>query len=288
MPRPFINCLVGASLLTIAMIGCGQSPPSTSIGAMDKPAGGPENETSRFRRRQEATPRGRGDVTLDKTKATERPVDAAQPRPTGDDSFARARRIGQAPRQNTPKPSRKLPFSDVAPNFIGEGLNGETVQLKQEAANAEYVLLDFWASWCGPCRKEFPYLREVHDEYADRGLRIIGVNLDKDRQAALRAIESAGLDYSHVFDGLGWRNAVAVQYNVRSIPQTLLLDRELNVIDRGLRGKQLVSRLRELFEKIEARDSTSENPLSAETVSSLHRVGSAVIEGIETQAPVSP
>jgi thiol-disulfide isomerase/thioredoxin len=131
-------------------------------------------------------------------------------------------------------------------DFEARGLDGETIRLADEAAGAEYVLLDFWASWCGPCRVEFPHLRRLNERYRDRGLKVIGVSLDENRRDAESAARSAGLDYPHVFDGKGWENAVAVQYQVRSIPHTVLLDKNLNVVAVGLRGPSLVERIGDL------------------------------------------
>jgi hypothetical protein len=109
------------------------------------------------------------------------------------------------------------------------------------------VLLDFWASWCGPCREEFPYLRRLHAGYKNRGLRILGVNLDSNRDAAQRVAQENGLDYPHVFDGLGWKNAVAVQYRVHAIPQTYLLDNNLNIVAKNLRGPGLEQKIAALL-----------------------------------------
>ena len=67
-----------------------------------------------------------------------------------------------------------------APEFIAKGLDGESIDIKAEAAKSQYVLLDFWASWCGPCRGEFPTLHRIYARYKDHGLTVIGVNLDSD------------------------------------------------------------------------------------------------------------
>jgi thiol-disulfide isomerase/thioredoxin len=109
------------------------------------------------------------------------------------------------------------------------------------------VLVDFWASWCGPCRGEFPTLRRVHARYKDHGLTIIGVSLDSDESRATDAANGAKLDYSHVFDGQGWKNAVAQIYRVHSIPQTYLLDSQLKIVAKNLRGPMLERRLKELL-----------------------------------------
>ncbi len=131
-----------------------------------------------------------------------------------------------------------------APEFTAEGLEGEQIDLSAAAAQSKFVLLDFWASWCGPCRREYPYLRRLHAQYKDHGLTIIGVNLDDVKDKAVEAAKSELLAYPHAFDGKGWKNEVAVLYRVHSIPQTFLLDRELKIVARGLRGEGLERLLR--------------------------------------------
>jgi S1-C subfamily serine protease/thiol-disulfide isomerase/thioredoxin len=134
-----------------------------------------------------------------------------------------------------------------APEFVGRGLDGQTIDLRAEASKAKYVLLDFWASWCGPCRGEFPTLRRAYARYKDHGLTVIGINLDSDEAAAVNAANRAALNYPHVFDGQGWSNAVALSYRVHGIPQVYLLDSELKIVAKNLRGPALEQRLRELL-----------------------------------------
>jgi thiol-disulfide isomerase/thioredoxin len=140
-----------------------------------------------------------------------------------------------------------LAAGEPAPTFVGKGLDEAPLRLEEQAADAKFVLLDFWASWCGPCRLEYPVLRRVHARYKDHGLRIIGVNLDEEREAAVQAAQENGLTYSHVFDGLGWKNAVAVQYRVHGIPETYLLDKDLQIVAKGLQGEGLERKLLELL-----------------------------------------
>ena len=109
------------------------------------------------------------------------------------------------------------------------------------------MLLDFWASWCGPCRAEFPTLRRMYARYKGHGLTLIGVTLDSELSRAFDAANQAKLTYPHVFDGLGWKNAVALLYRVHGIPRIYLLDSQLNIVAEDLRGPELERRLQELL-----------------------------------------
>ena len=139
-----------------------------------------------------------------------------------------------------------LEVGNRAPLFSGKGLEQETIDLKAEAAKADYVLLDFWASWCGPCRAEFPHLRRLNERYGNRGLKIIGVCSDTDRDTASRAAKGAKLDYAHVYHADGGLSVTDL-YQVTGIPQTYLLDSNLKIIAKGLRGTSLERRIEQLF-----------------------------------------
>jgi thiol-disulfide isomerase/thioredoxin len=134
-----------------------------------------------------------------------------------------------------------------APSFSGQDLEGHAIELIREAKSAKYILLDFWASWCGPCRRKFPYLRRLHAGYRYRGLRILGINQDSRREAAQKAVEENGLGYPHVLDGLDLKNTVAVQYRVHEIPQTYLLDGDLNIVAKNMGGASLERKIAELL-----------------------------------------
>lgn len=110
------------------------------------------------------------------------------------------------------------------------------------------VLVDFWASWCGPCRRENPNVVALYNQYHAKGFDVFSVSLDKTKEPWLAAIEKDGLVWNnHVCDMLGWQNAAAQLYGVTSIPYTMLLDREGKIIARQLRGEQLAAKLAELF-----------------------------------------
>jgi len=133
-----------------------------------------------------------------------------------------------------------------APNFTQLTPSGEELQLND--LRGKVVLVDFWASWCGPCRKENPHVLHLYDEYKDKGFEVLGVSLDRTKDRWLQAIEKDGLKWLHVSDLKGWKNEVAQLYQVSSIPHTMLLDAEGKIIARGLRGAQLEAKLAEIFQ----------------------------------------
>ncbi len=113
----------------------------------------------------------------------------------------------------------------------------------------KYVLLDFWASWCGPCRQENPNVVENFNKFSAKNFTVLGVSLDRPGQKErwLEAIKADGLNWTHVSDLQFWNNAVAVMYNVRGIPQNFLLDPEGKIIAKNLRGPALEAKLCEVL-----------------------------------------
>ena len=111
----------------------------------------------------------------------------------------------------------------------------------------KYVLIDFWAAWCRPCRMENPAVKKVYDKYHRKGFEILGVSLDQSREAWVGAIQADGLPWKHVSDLGYWNNAAAQEYGGSSIPFTVLLDREGKVIAKGLRAHDLEAKLAEIF-----------------------------------------
>lgn len=126
--------------------------------------------------------------------------------------------------------------------------DGETMSLSD--LKGKVVLIDFWASWCGPCRKENPNVVKAYNEYKDKGFTVYSVSLDKDKNRWLQAIEQDGLIWpNHVSDLKGWSNAAAQNYGVSSIPFTVLIDQEGKVIATNVRGEALEKYLAGIFEK---------------------------------------
>ena len=134
-------------------------------------------------------------------------------------------------------------FTEIeAPNA-----EGEMVKLSDVVAKNKYVLLDFWASWCGPCMGEVPYLVEAYKEYHDKGFEIYGVSLDKTKEPWMRAIENKGLAWVNVSNLQYWQEPAAALYGVGSIPSNFLIDSEGTIIARNLRGEQVAEKLAELL-----------------------------------------
>jgi thiol-disulfide isomerase/thioredoxin len=133
----------------------------------------------------------------------------------------------------------------MAPEINLATPTGPTLALS--SLRGKYVLIDFWASWCGPCRRENPNVVKTYAAYKDKGFEIFGVSLDQDRAAWLKAIETDKLVWKHVSDLKYWSSAGAQAYQVNSIPQTFLLDKEGRIIAKGLRGAALDQYLAQLF-----------------------------------------
>ncbi len=135
----------------------------------------------------------------------------------------------------------------VAPGFTQMTLDSSGLK-GPENFRGKVLLIDFWASWCGPCRKENPNVVKMYNEYKDQGFDILGVSLDKQYGRWAQAVEKDRLTWTHVSDLRGWQNAAAQQYGVRSIPATVLLDREGRIVARNLRGAALEDKVKELVE----------------------------------------
>jgi peroxiredoxin len=133
-----------------------------------------------------------------------------------------------------------------AKDFEQEDPNGKMVKLS--SFRGKYVLLDFWASWCGPCRVENPHVVAAYHKFKDKNFTVLGVSFDKNKRDWLDAIEKDKLPWTQVSDLQGWSNAVGVLYGVRSIPQNYLIDPSGNIIAKDLRGGALERKLAEVLQ----------------------------------------
>jgi thiol-disulfide isomerase/thioredoxin len=145
----------------------------------------------------------------------------------------------------TPAPGRtELP---LAPDFGQADPEGKVVKLS--ALRGQYVLLDFWASWCPPCRAENPVLVQAYHQYKKKKFTILSVSLDHDRAAWLKAVQKDGLTWPQVSDLKGWDNAAAARYHIVAVPQNYLLDPNGHIVGQNLRGAALKQRLAQLLGK---------------------------------------
>ena len=132
-----------------------------------------------------------------------------------------------------------------APEFSMNDTDGNPIALS--SFKGKYVLIDFWASWCGPCRAENPNVVAAYKKFNKKGFDIFGVSLDENNDKWLEAIKKDGLTWKHVSDLKGWSNAAAKLYGVNSIPHSVLLDKEGVIIAKNLRGEELHKKLEEVL-----------------------------------------
>ena len=136
-------------------------------------------------------------------------------------------------------------IGQIAPNFTITTPEGESISLYD--IKGKVKLIDFWASWCGPCRGENPHVVEIYKEYHPKGLEIFGVSLDNNKEAWVKAIADDGLVWKHGSDLKGWQSAPAQLYSVSGIPHTVLLDENNKIIAKNLRGDELKQKSAELL-----------------------------------------
>jgi peroxiredoxin len=141
--------------------------------------------------------------------------------------------------------ARKTAVGESAIDFSQADANGKDISLA--SFRGKYVLVDFWASWCGPCRAENPNVVKAYDKFKSKGFEILGVSLDDKKDKWLAAVDADKLTWQHVSDLKGWKNAAAELYGVRAIPQNVLIDPKGKIIAKNLRGEDLEKKLGEIL-----------------------------------------
>jgi thiol-disulfide isomerase/thioredoxin len=142
--------------------------------------------------------------------------------------------------------ARKASIGQPIENFKLPNLDGQMVEVA--SLKGKYVLVDFWASWCGPCRAENPFLKEAYAKYKPKNFEIVGISLDDKRDKWVAAIEKDGLPWIHVSDLKGWKNVAALSYGITAIPQNFLVDTNGVIIAQNLRGEALAKKLEEIIQ----------------------------------------
>jgi peroxiredoxin len=139
--------------------------------------------------------------------------------------------------ENAKKKLATLVPGAAFPDFKEKDVLGQPLSVAQY--RGKVVLLDFWATWCPPCRAEIPNVVAAYAQFHDKGLVVIGVSLDQDKDKLLDFIKVNNMTWPQYFDGLGWENKLANLYGIESIPATILIDGQGKIIARDVRGEEL-------------------------------------------------
>lgn len=153
------------------------------------------------------------------------------------------------PQQQDKEAAKTTAAKSTFADFEGQDSAGRTVKLSDYVGRGKYVLVDFWASWCGPCRAENPHVVAAYNQYKDKGFTVFGVSLDRPdgRENWIQAIEKDGLKWINVSDLKFWECVPAGMYGVRSIPSNVLIGPDGTIVARNLRGEALMNKLAEVY-----------------------------------------
>ena len=144
--------------------------------------------------------------------------------------------------KTSPKQEPQSPNTEnILPDFKMNHIGGGSISVRDEISKHKITVIDFWASWFGPCMQEAPYMVDLYNKYSDKGLGIIGISLDKDEQSWKNAVKRMHMNWTHISDLQGWNNAAAQMLGITSIPFTIVVNREGAILTAGLRGEELAT-----------------------------------------------
>ena len=140
----------------------------------------------------------------------------------------------------------RQPGSEVV-DFVGQDLEGNDCLLRELVEGGKYVLLDFWASWCGPCKAEIPDIKDCYLKYREKGFGVVGISLDTKQEAWAESVKELGIDWPQMSDLKGWNSDVVLKYDIWGIPMTLLYGPDGKLVARDLHGEKLQQALADIF-----------------------------------------